>query len=170
MHRIRSTHVVLTLLSWERAAAVTHPARTAWITGTISFAPQAASGASNALLLRKSSWPVGLCSHPPFHKCSLHPVSLLHAPNTSTHLLPKCCFSAFSTKGSVWEPCTFPGFAQGQLTAYFKTVFSQCGVGFWRGLYDLAVEMPLPSHLLKYLLPPREPALLWMVLPLQSLT
>lgn len=51
-----------------------------------------------------------------------------------------------------------------------NSVFSQCGVGFWRGLYDLAVEMPLSSHLFEYLLPPREPALLWMILPLQYLT
>lgn len=52
---------------------------------------------------------------------SLHPVSLLHAPNTSTRLLPQSCFSAFSTKGTVWELCTFPCFTQGQLTASFKT-------------------------------------------------
>lgn len=51
-----------------------------------------------------------------------------------------------------------------------NSVFSQCGVGFWRGLYDLAVEMPLSSHLFNYLLPPHEPALLWTILPLQYLT
>lgn len=66
--------------------------------------------------------------------------------------------------------CVSADVAQEQLTASFKTVSLHSGVGFWRGQYDLAVEMPLSSHLFQYLLPPREPALLWTILPLQYLT
>lgn len=76
------------------------------------------------------------------------------------HLLPECFFAVpFSPKALTgWELHTFPGFAQ----CIFQNSLSAEWGGFWRGLYDLAVEMPLSSHLLTYLPPRCEPALLRM--------
>ena len=79
-----------------------------------------------------------------------------------THLLPKC-FSAvpFSPKALTrWELSTFPAFAH----CIFQNSLSAEWGGFGRGLYDLAVEMPLSSHLLTYLPPRCEPALFRMKL------
>lgn len=80
------------------------------------------------------------------------------------HLLPKCCFSPvpFAPK-ALWGSCVhFLLWSRTNPRIFQNKVFLQCGVGFWRGLYDLAVEMPLSSHLLEYLLPPCEPAVLKM--------
>lgn len=138
MHRISSTHVVLTLLSWEWAAAGTHPARSARIKGTI-YLPHNPE-ASNKLPLIKPHWPADPCSHPPSHIWSLYPLPLLCAPNTNTHFLPKYCFSASSIKGSVWVLVLLKNNSLHLSEQGLFTVW-----GFWRVLYDLAVGLILPS-------------------------
>lgn len=166
MHRIRSTHVVLTLLSWEWAAAGTHPARSAWIKGTIYLPhnllqrhPTNCHWENLAGQLIQVHIPLSINAPFMLSPLFMHPTQTPTSfPNTvSLPLASKALWECWCCSRTTH--CIFQ-----------NSVFSQCGVGFWRGLYDLAVEMPLSSHLFNYLLPPHEPALLWTILPLQYLT